>query len=112
MIRPEQITALSADNRADFLARLADHIIAQFPEKVWNWERPDLDRRIAGAVDRALGWGFEWEQEVAWFVGYTFELGEDFDTAPDYAWLVPILSDRTKTGYQKIEAIEDGLCED
>lgn len=112
IIRPEQATSLSANSRTHFEERLVEHIRTHFPEKVWKMEAPDLRRRIAAAVDRALVWQFEWEDEVAWFVGYTFELGEEFDTAPEYAWVAPILEDRTKSGWQKIDAIEDGLSDD
>jgi hypothetical protein len=113
VIRHEQIKALSANTRAQFETRLADHVIAHFPEKVWNLKMPDdLRQRISAAVDRAIAWRFEWEDEVAWFVMYTFELGEHFDTDPEYSWVCPILEDRTTSGYQKIEAIEEGLCDD
>jgi hypothetical protein len=112
VIRPAQINALSAYMLDQFEARLADHIIAHFPEKVWNLKMPDLGRRIAAAVDRALAWRFEREDEIAWFVSYTFELGEHFDTDQDYSWVSPILEDRTTSASQKIDAIEDGLCED
>src|SRR5262249_18820266 len=99
VIRLEQINALCANRRAQFETRLADHVNAHFPEKAWNLKTPHLRQRISAAVDRAIAWRFEWEDEVAWFVMYTFELGEHFDTDPVYSWVSPILEDPTTSGH-------------
>lgn len=112
VIRTAQMNAFSANSRRQFENRLIDHVIANFPEQVWNWKTTDLQQRVAEAIDRALAWQFEREEEAAAFVSYTFELGEHFDTDPAFSWVFPILQDRTLSGQAKIQAIEDGLCDD
>jgi hypothetical protein len=110
-IRKAQIEAFERADRADFEESLLIDLVDDYPEEVGGLSPGELQGRIHRAVDRALAYGIDEEDDVAVFVSLTVELGEQFDTEPNYAWAREILRDPSRDGTLKMEAVQDKLRE-
>jgi hypothetical protein len=108
-ISPEAMRAFESNARRDYEDRVIDRLTDAFPEAIVLTPPDRLRARVAGAIDRALGYGITREADVAMFIDFTFELGETFDTDPRYEWARAVLLEEAFDGRQKVAAIRHEL---
>ena len=111
IIRCLQMEAFSEYTRRDFENRLIMHISEIIPAEAANMPEGGLRDRVRQAVDKALGYGIEAEEDVLLFVDFTFELGQDFEQTPEYDWALNILQDQRLPGHDKVQLIQKILAE-
>lgn len=94
IIREEQRQALRAAMREPFIDRVMESVGETMPQLEPAIGTAELRRRVADAVARALGHGFETNAQVTTFVGCALALGDGFEESPNYPWAAEILADR------------------
>jgi hypothetical protein len=108
-MRQEQMNAFAAASRRRFEDRIVAYIDEAYPEETFDLTDTDLRNRTHKAVEKAISYGIETENDVVEFVELNFELGDDFDTNPAYAWVSDILRQPHQNGRRKIMEIQERL---
>ncbi|MBU2550301.1 MAG: DUF4123 domain-containing protein [Proteobacteria bacterium] len=112
VIHSAQLDAFYDHSRSNYEGRLAAEfqaVQAQRPCDLPDLAGEALLERIHGAVDKALEYGVDEEDDLTAFVDITFRLGEDFDQDPKHDWAVKILQDPGLEGHAKVERIRRNL---
>src|SRR5688572_2526127 len=94
-IRAEQVEAFAAERREEFLARLAAHLRAHFPDRLGGAADGELREYGSACVARAAGYGLTHEQAVACYAHLPLVLGEDFEADPRYLPVLDLLGNRS-----------------
>ncbi len=82
------------ESRARFEEKLVLYFAKAYPRECRQAGGPEQIRKlVAGAIDRATGFGFQAEAQVSLFVALCFILGSDFDRDPQIAWAGEMLRD-------------------
>jgi|GEM_PF-3111699 len=98
-IRNEQIQAVNAPHREQFLSTLMDFVRRQHPETAAEMSDQELRGRVEFCRSRSEGHGMISERAIAAFVDLCFALRPDFDIRE--TWASKILSDSTLDGNQR-----------
>ncbi|MVM40668.1 hypothetical protein GO730_28285 [Spirosoma sp. HMF3257] len=78
-----------------FTKKLKPLVQQQYPEKVAGRSDEDVMKQLRYCVQKARKYGFSYEHDVAKFVFFCFELGDNFDENPDNRAVVLFLKDNT-----------------
>lgn len=105
IIRKEQMDALGAEMLKGFHRRMVAHLRTLFPTKTPEWDETTGNEFVVAGTAKAGVHQVKAERDVARFVDLMLELGNDFESRPDMAWVKPLLADREMGGTGKMNAI-------
>lgn len=86
-----------------FFNQLVDFITKEFPEEVYGKSVIDVKNRVWNCIIKGRSFGFSREQEIAKFVFYCFEFGDDFNER--FQSINAILNQEDMTSKEKIDLI-------
>jgi hypothetical protein len=104
-LRQEQIDALDAAYREEFVLRTSVDFRVRWTEECAELDDQELEEMIGAARDRAESHGIETVGDVVLFIEAWLLLGDDFDTDPAYPWADEILGDPEMSGTAKAAAV-------
>lgn len=104
-LRQEQVDALDAAYREEFVQRTRRDFRARWTEECAELDDPGLDAMIRSARDRAEAHGIEKVGDVVIFTEAWLLLGDDFDTDPAFPWADEVLGDPEMSGSAKAAAV-------
>ena len=107
-ITAEQMAALNALSRKQFITRATVHLQRFFPQHCATLGPAGVHAAIDYGIDRADGYGIVGERDVALYLDLMFAFGRDFDTDPALPWAAAILTDpRIPAPKQRINRLHD-----
>ena len=106
-IRPEQMDAFKDDILRKFEDRMAMHLRSQFPEQTQQMEEPELRQMINNGTFRARKYKVTLEPDVCRYLECMVLHGVDFDTNPKTSWAGNILRNKSMSGRDKMNRIDD-----
>lgn len=104
-LRQEQLDALDAAYREEFVERTRKDFRARWADECAALEDSELAGMIRSARDRAETHGIEKVGDTVIFIEAWLLLGDDFDTDPAHPWAEEILSDAEMSGSAKAAAV-------
>ena len=107
VLRSAQFDAFRDSSMGDFELRTVADLRSSFPEKLAPNSDEDLRTLIRYGLERSRVYGVINEDDVTRYFEYMVEYGADFDTAPGTWWAAPILTSPQKTGYEKMNELDD-----
>ena len=105
LIRHEQYDTLGQASRADFEARMVQHLNQFFPNECRKAGPERVLAAIRQGIERAAGYRIVGERDVARYIDLSVVLGLKFDTSRRYPWAAEILNDPRLNGDQKVRAL-------
>jgi hypothetical protein len=97
IIRNEQIAALEKAAFASFEQRARTHLAEKFPAVCARLGSQRLAGLIRNGIEKARGYGFEIEAQVAGYLDLMLTFGPNFDTDARHAWAHPFLLESAET---------------
>lgn len=91
----------------DFERRTIADLRSSFPDKLAANSDEDLRALIRYGLERARVYGVVNEDDVTRYFEYMVEYGADFDTAPGTCWAAQILTSPQKSGFEKMNELDD-----
>jgi hypothetical protein len=109
-IRREQMEALSAYMRQSFEDRMVRHLAQSFPapfKKLAASQANDEPVRalLREGITQAAKYGFSSERDLRQFIDLIMELGPDFETNPETAWVTGILKDHAVPSPARLDLV-------
>ncbi|MFT7170367.1 MAG: hypothetical protein ACI80K_003514 [Paracoccaceae bacterium] len=104
-IRPDQVKALNASYRDEYVQRTRGDFRLRWPDECSSLDDEELEDLIRAARGSAESYGIETVGDVVLFTEAWLLIGDDFDTNPDYPWADRILQDTAMSGSAKASAI-------
>jgi hypothetical protein len=92
--------------RSDYIDRLCIHFWKRFPEKLIYLSEIEIKEKLNKYVDFAVGYGIEFEKDVAVYIECTFQMGELFENKLDNIWALEILYNNFIDGTQKVTELK------
>lgn len=109
IIRPEQKEVLCQYMILKFQRSMYDELMKTHREKRQELSEAAAYEFIRGGIHRAGQYGIDVESDVARFINLLYTVGEDFETRPEYAWIVTMLIDEESTPAQRMDSIYERL---
>ena len=112
IIRPDQMRVLAEEAMRRFENRALKHLRTHFPDQFEALGESSVREAIRYGLDRAGSYGFEYEDEVGWYIDLMFLFGREFDRDPKIPWAADILGDpELFLPGMKAEALLEAACE-
>jgi hypothetical protein len=108
-IRSEQLHALETCLNDRLRERIAAHLVEHHEPVVRHLSPSRLLDEVAGAIERAAVYGFEWQTSILAYVLLTFHVGPYFDCHPRIS---RILSDHDMPPDSRIEYLSSAITAD
>jgi hypothetical protein len=105
-IRIEQLAGIGRLQYEDYVERVFLHLRKMYPEVYYVRTAAALATLVQRAIAKAASYGLEDEFTVLRFIDYSVLFGEEFDSLPEYAWMVRILRDNGRLELEKIRDID------
>jgi len=107
IIRKEQMEVLSKNMVDQFIDRAGAHLQRTFPEQIKNMAETDLREMIHAGIVKAESYDITDEVDVERFLECMVRFGFDFDNHPQTSWAGQILQDKSLSGTEKMNQIDD-----
>jgi hypothetical protein len=104
-IRQQQLKALRAASREEFVRQVAEHVRECWPDAHASLGVAGMRQYVRAAIDRAEAYGISTQYGVVGFVDLLLALGDDFDTNDAFPWAREILT-RDVPAREKIDTLE------
>ncbi|MHC5108978.1 MAG: hypothetical protein ACYTHJ_03765 [Planctomycetota bacterium] len=105
-LRDEQRKALDESYNETFEDRLLQDVALNFYGQFEKLGEEKTRKRIRKSVERARGYKFRKQHDIARFVRMTFGLGDDFDTSGNTAFAREILLDESRPVSERLDEIK------
>jgi predicted NAD-dependent protein-ADP-ribosyltransferase YbiA (DUF1768 family) len=119
MIRPEQFEVFQPVAEAAFVRRVTEHLrehhaeaVVQLPNEVILVKQLSDERLrglVEGAIERARGYGMDWESSVTAFVVLMFVAAPNFDKHP---LIHRVLKDETAAANSRVDRLWERTSEE
>jgi hypothetical protein len=108
VIRPEQMAALNERFHDKFVQKLAGLFATRYPDKFPAGETESI-QFIRGNLPRARKYGIKSELSNSIFLDFLLLHGSDFETRPEYAWALALLTEPDGTGDERMAMLDSRL---
>jgi len=106
-IRQAQMDSLSEVMLGQFEDRMLRHLRAACPEETQDISEPELRSTIRAGMDSAAKYDITSEVDIRRYLECVVVYGQDFDTNPKTAWAGHILNNKTLSGTEKMNRVDE-----
>lgn len=109
IIREQQLSIFDRMATARFEDQLVSYIAAEYPIPYETMGESGARKLISTAIATGSSYGIKTEGSVGVLLELMIQFGEDFERAPERAWVKKMLSHPTLPGEVKVEVIRERL---
>ena len=104
-IRKEQDQALALAMEQQFEQKIFIHLKKFWPANCRSQGEAGVRESIRQGVDRAHGYGMKTEYDIARYIDLMYSMGMDFDSDPEFPWVIEILNNEKSPLSEKMDRL-------
>jgi hypothetical protein len=109
IIRNDQIKALAAAGRRDFVLRMMASLRNAVPSRCAGLSAPQLQAFVESSLEHALQYGVLTEHDAATFIMVHVLTSDDLSSGEAPSWATTPFQDLSKTPAERVQALLDAI---